>query len=63
MIHELESARRATLDALVEHLAEEHMSVEEFERRVQIVKDAAAPGAVNAALAGLPGRGAGAART
>ncbi len=58
MTNPVDPARRTTLDALVEHLAEEHLDVEEFERRVAMVKEARDPSAVRDALAGLPGRGA-----
>ena len=58
MTDQLDPVRRTTLDALVEHLAEEHLDVDEFERRVALVKDAREPAAVRDALAGLPGRGA-----
>lgn len=53
----LERMRRETLDALVEHLADEHVDTAEFERRVAIVKEGADRPSIRAALAGLPGTG------
>ena len=53
----LDAARRETIDALVEHMADEKLAVEEFERRVQLVRAARDADDVRAALSGLPGRG------
>ena len=54
---DLELLRRETLDALVEHLAEEHIGVEEFERRVKTAREGEGEMEIRRALDGLPGRG------
>ena len=57
MSPDLETIRRETLDALVEHLAEEHLSVGEFDRRVALARAGTDAPSIRAALSGLPGRG------
>lgn len=52
----LERRRAAVLEALVEHLAEEHLDVKAFDARVERVRRAESARDVDGALAGLPGR-------
>ena len=51
----LEHTRQVTIDALCEHFANDLMSVEEFEKRVQAAHDASASADLKALLRDLPG--------
>jgi len=52
----LERRRAAVLEALVEHLAEEHLDTPAFDARVALAREAGSAAEVDRALAGLPGR-------
>jgi hypothetical protein len=52
----LERRRSAALEALVEHLADEHLDVAAFDARVALVRSASSAAEVDRALTGLPGR-------
>lgn len=52
----LGSRRSHALEALVDHLADEHLDVPGFDQRVGRVRAARSAGEIEAALDGLPGR-------
>ena len=53
--HPLNHTRQVTIDALCEHFANDVMSVEEFERRVDTAHKASSAGELRALLQDLPG--------
>jgi len=53
----LERLRRVTSEALLEHFAQEHLTLEEFERRIARSQECDSAPALKALLSGLPGRG------
>ncbi|HEX9886545.1 MAG TPA: hypothetical protein VGA70_08660 [Longimicrobiales bacterium] len=55
---DLKRARRVTTEALMEHLAAEHLAVEDFEARLARAEAATSPAELRAVLSGLPGRSA-----
>lgn len=57
----LERLRRVTAEALVDHFAQDHMSVEEFERRIARARACVSRPELRRLLDGLPGRGSSAA--
>lgn len=58
MSHGFERARRVTLEALVEHFAQDQIRPEEFERRVALARGASSLDELRGLLADLPGRAA-----
>lgn len=54
---DLERLRRVTTDALLEHFASEHLTLDEFDRRIALIRDASDGPELRGALEGLPGEG------